>query len=100
MEFEWSETKRQEVIERRKVDILYAAFIFEGPVFVSKDGRKEYGEDRWIAVGLVENECFVVVYTIRDGTIRLITAWKGGRHERRRYQERLARQPAGDAWAG
>ncbi|WP_425287204.1 BrnT family toxin [Pelagibacterium luteolum] len=99
LEFTWSEAKRREVIASRRIDMLYAALIFEGPVFISRDVRKDYGEERSIALGAVGLECFVVVFTIRDDTIRLITAWKGGRDDRKRYQEELARRPAGDAWA-
>ena len=99
-EFEWDEAKRSEVFAARGVDILYAALIFEGPVFVKRDDRKDYGEERWTAIGAVEEQCFVVVYTIRDSAVRLITAWKGGRNDRARYQERLAVEPQGDVWPG
>lgn len=92
MEFEWDESKRQEVRQKRSVDILYAALIFDGPVLTRIDNRKDYGEERKISVGMVKDECFVVVYTEREGFIRLITAWKGGRNERSQYQAGLARR--------
>lgn len=92
MEFEWDETKRQQVLLERGVDILYAALIFEGPVLMRIDDRADYGETRQIALGMVDDECFVVVFTDRDGIRRLITAWKGGRNDRSRYQESLARR--------
>ena len=91
MEFEWDEVKRLKVIAERRVDMLYAALIFDGPVVSRIDDRKDYGETRLIALGLVEDECFVVVYTRRGDTIRLITAWKGGRDEHIQYEEGIAR---------
>ena len=91
MEFEWDEEKRLKVIAERRVDMLYAALIFDGPVITRIDDRRNYGETRFIALGLVDDECFVVVYTRRHNTIRLITAWKGGRDERIQYEEGLAR---------
>ncbi|MFG1358534.1 BrnT family toxin [Xanthobacter pseudotagetidis] len=91
MDFEWDESKRQDVVRKRSVDILYAALIFDGPILTRIDSRKDYGEERKISIGMIEDECFVVVYTERDGGIRLITAWKGGRHERSSYQASLAR---------
>ena len=90
MEFEWDEAKRQEIIERRDIDIVYAARIFRGPILTEQDLRKDYGEDRYIAIGLVEDRCFVVAYTYRGTVIRLITAWEGGRHVREEYKARIA----------
>ncbi|WP_394042069.1 BrnT family toxin [Xanthobacter aminoxidans] len=91
MDLEWDESKRQEVKQKRSVDLLYAALIFDGPVLTRIDDRKDYGEERKISIGMVEDDCFVVVYTERESCIRLITAWRGGRHERSQYQASLAR---------
>lgn len=90
MQFEWDEGKRRKTIVERDVDILRAARIFENTVIRSIDARQDYGEIRYRAVGLVDGECYVLVYTQRADAIRLITAWKGGRNERREYQKRLA----------
>jgi uncharacterized protein len=92
LDFEWDEDKRQQVIRERGVDILYAAQIFEGDVLTRIDDRKDYGEIRSISIGLVEGECFVVVHTMRGESLRLVTAWKGGRNDRSEYQARLARR--------
>jgi len=86
MVFQYDEQKRQEVIRTRGVDMLYAALIFESEVLTRVDNRQEYGEERLISLGMVGDECFVVVHTERNGTTRLITAWKGGRNEREKYQ--------------
>lgn len=96
LEFEWDENKRQEVICRRGVDILYAALIFEGEVLTRVDDRADYGEERLISLGMVEGECFVVVHTERNGVIRLIIAWKGGRHDRSYLEASLARRDQKD----
>ncbi|AJY45990.1 hypothetical protein TM49_10400 [Martelella endophytica] len=90
MEFQWDEVKRQRILAERGVDILYAALIFEGVVLTREDDRRDYGERREISLGMVDDECFVVVHTDRGGIRRLITAWKGGRDERRIYEARVA----------
>jgi uncharacterized DUF497 family protein len=90
LDFEWDERKRQQVIKERDVDMLYAALIFENPVLQRIDDRNNYGETRYISIGLVENECFVVVHTLRKNVTRLITAWKGGRDERYSYEQSLS----------
>jgi uncharacterized protein len=91
LEFEWDEAKRQRTIEERGVDVVYAALIFEGQVLTRMDDRKNYGEKRMISLGLVEDECFVVVHTERKDVTRLITAWKGGRDDRKQYEAGIAR---------
>ena len=97
MEFEWDEDKRQAVLEERDLDLLYAARIFNGFVAVRIDIRHDYGEERRVALGVIEGEAYYVVYTERDGLTRLITAWKGGRSGKRKYQASLARRDQPDA---
>ena len=92
MDFEWDETKRRKIIAERDVDILHAAGIFEGEFLTNVDDRADYGEKRLISLGMVDDECFVVVHTKRHGVTRLITAWKGGRDERRDYQAGITRR--------
>lgn len=92
MLFEWDEAKRRKIIAERRVDLLYAALIFERDVLTRLDDRQDYGELRYVSLGLVGDDCFVVVHTPRGETTRLITAWKGGEKERELYQERVARR--------
>jgi len=96
VEFEWDEDKRRKVMSERGVDMLVAALIFEGRVLTKIDARSDYGEMRFISLGLVDGDPFVVVHTERDGVTRLITAWKGGRHERQQYEAGIAGRPAQD----
>jgi hypothetical protein len=86
LELDWDEAKRQKTLAERNVDILYAAGIFEGRVLTRRDERDYDGEVRLISIGMVDGDCFVVVHTQRNAMTRLITAWRGGRDERRRYQ--------------
>ena len=90
MNFEWDEAKRHAILLARGIDILDAALIFEGEILTRIDDRKDYGEERMISIGYADRECYVVVYTKRNETIRLITAWKGGRHDRKYYSESVA----------
>jgi uncharacterized protein len=56
------------------------------------DDRAEYGEDRWVGVGMTRSRIVVVVYTERDDgeTIRIISLRKALRHERERYKKALS----------
>ena len=51
------------------------------------DERMEYGEDRWVSIGMLSQLTVVVVWTERDNdTIRIISARKANKHERRRFR--------------
>ena len=89
MDFEWDEEKRKKIMSERGIDILDAALIFEKEVLTKEDRRDDYGERRFISMGMVDGECYVVVHAMRNGNIRLITAWKGGRSGRKEYQKRF-----------
>jgi len=89
MEFEWDEKKRDQVNKKHDVDLLYAALIFVGPVIERPDERKDYGEERTIALGMIDGVPYTVVYTMRGSKTRLITAWRGGEDEREEYQNRF-----------
>lgn len=86
--FEWSEEKRRLNLSKHRVDFEMATLIFAGPVLVSEDTRQDYGERRFRALGQVDDDIYVVVFTLRDERRRIISAWKAGRKDRERYQNR------------
>ena len=91
MDFEWDEEKRFSNLEERGVDFRDAALIFEGIVIAKEDMRENYGEQRFRAVGQVDNEYYVVAYTWRGSVLRIISAWKVDEDGRKRYEEILSR---------
>ena len=89
--FEWDEEKRLSNIKERGVDFRDAALIFEGPVIIQEDKRENHGEQRFRALGEVDNDYYVVAFTWRGSTCRIISAWKVDEDGRRRYEEILSR---------
>src|SRR2546423_13420591 len=89
--FDWDETKRLFNLEERGVDFKDAALIFEGPVIAKEDTRKDYGEQRFRALGKVDDEYYIVAYTLRESICWIISAWKVGENGKRRYEEILSR---------
>ena len=83
--FQWDEDKRQEVLERRGIDFLDAIRMFAGPVLTVPSARR--GEPRWLAVGLVDGIEMTVIYTVRAGACRIITARRARRNERQNYYQ-------------
>lgn len=91
MEFEWDEEKRLSNIEERGVDFRDAALIFEGPIINKEDTRENYGERRFRALGNIDNEYYLVAYTWRGTTCRIISAWRVDEEGKKRYEETLSR---------
>ena len=91
MDFEWDEAKRLSNLEERGVDFQDAALIFQGTVIVKEDTRENYGEQRFRAIGQVDNEYYVVAYTWRGSVLRIISTWKVDEDGRKRYEEILSR---------
>ena len=83
MEFEWAEDKRLKVMRERGVDFVDVALIFEHPVWTRPDNRRDYSEQRWRSVGMVDDACYVAIHTRRGMKIRLVTACNAGRDEER-----------------
>jgi uncharacterized DUF497 family protein len=91
MEFEWDENKRDLNIEKHKIDFADAISIFEGVVYTVPDDRKDYGESRFISIGLMSEIEITVVYAVRSGVFRIISARRAHPKERGRYYEERAR---------
>ncbi|VAW40124.1 hypothetical protein MNBD_CHLOROFLEXI01-4367 [hydrothermal vent metagenome] len=90
MQFEWDERKRRENIRKHGFDFRDAWRVFNLPMLVALDDRKEYGEDRWIGIGILKTRVVIVVYTERgDDNIRIISMMKALTNERIRYEKLL-----------
>lgn len=52
---------------------------------VEVDSRRNYGESRLCATGLIGDRVYVMVFNLRETSIRLISLRKANRREVRRY---------------
>jgi hypothetical protein len=93
MDAEWDERKRLANIAKHRIDFVDARRIFEGRVLVNQELRRDYGEDRFSALGEFENRVFYVIYTRRGDSIRIISARRAGRYEREKYYASLNARP-------
>jgi hypothetical protein len=88
MRFEWDEQKNRANLQKHGIDFADAAEVFASPMLIALDDREEYGEERWIGLGMLKARVVVVIYTERDeDTIRIISLRKALRHERERYEQ-------------
>jgi uncharacterized DUF497 family protein len=76
----------------RGFDFAFASLIFEGPVLMVEDKRRDYGERRFAAIGLADQIHITLVFTDRTGLKndiirRIISARRSSRKERRLYDQ-------------
>ncbi len=90
MQFEWDERKNQSNIIKHGFDFADASRIFNLPMLINLDEREDYGEDRYIGIGLLDGRIVVVVYTEPDEKkVRIVSLRKALSHERKRYEQYL-----------
>jgi uncharacterized protein len=82
--------KENKHIKERGVDFPDAVLFLEGPVITKEDTRESYGEQRFRALGKVGDDYYVVAYTWRESTCRIISAWRVDEEGKRRYEEILS----------
>jgi len=90
LSFEWDEAKNEANIRNHGIDFLDAALIFENPRMEAIDDRADYGELRWIALGLSDEAVLRVVYTWRgENVVRIISARRANRRDAEKYYREI-----------
>ena len=86
--WDWDEAKRQ--TNRNKHGIDFAALVqFDWTTAqIEPDNRRDYGEDRFIAVGYVKDRLHKLIFTRRNGRVRVISFRKANRREQRKWASR------------
>jgi hypothetical protein len=86
VDFEWDPTKADSNLRKHGVTFLKAIGVFQDASRQDQpDTSNDFGEERWITLGRVEQIVLHVVYTQRAENIRLISARKATRNEQRIY---------------
>ena len=89
--FEWDENKRISNLEKHGVDFIDAAEFWSSPMVVIDDQRYQYGENRYIALGLLKKRVVVCAYTVRQNSvIRIISFRKANDREVKFYEKTKA----------
>lgn len=90
MDVEYDAQKRNDTLEQRNLDFSRCLEVFEEPHLTVEDNRRDYGEDRYITVGLLDDRMVVFVWTWRGSNIRIISMRKANEREQALYRPRLA----------
>jgi hypothetical protein len=88
--YTWDEEKNRANIRKHGIDFLDVPSMFQHPMVVFLDQRYDYGEDRWIGIGILKTLLAVVVFTEPGpDTTRIISARKATRNEERIYRDEV-----------
>ncbi|MFJ3525912.1 BrnT family toxin [Pseudomonas sp. NPDC090203] len=81
--------KRDKTLNERGLDFADASLVFAGPHLSAEDDRQEYGECRFITIGLLSGRMIVLVWTPRGAARRIISMRKANEREQKLYGHRL-----------
>jgi uncharacterized protein len=89
MRFEWDRRKATANLKKHGVSFPEAATVFGDPLsWTFRDPDHSHDEDRFLIFGTSRlGALLVVAHTERSGAIRLISARKATRRERKYYEE-------------
>lgn len=88
MQFEWDERKNESNIVKHGLDFADAPRLFANPMRTFLDDRHDYGEDRWIGFGLLDNRVIAVAFAEpEEDTVRIISMRRALAHEKKQYEQ-------------
>jgi len=93
MKFEWDANKNKTNLKKHGVDFNQAKEVFNDKDKIEIiDNRKDYGEERRKIIGNAMDLLLSVIYTMREATVRLISARAASRKERKDYNNKQTAQ--------
>jgi uncharacterized protein len=90
LDFEWDEAKRLSNLRKHGVDFVQAATFEWESAQEFEDRRNNYGERRWVARGKIGDQLHVLIYTRRDGRVRVISLREASRKEKADYAKKAS----------
>ena len=81
MQFTWHERKRQITHHCRGLDFADAEQVFAGPTFSFEDDREDYGEQRWVTLGVLRGKVVVIVHAESEDEIHVISMREADKDE-------------------
>ncbi len=88
-EFDWDENKRLLNARNHAIDFNDITAVFDGDIVTVEDNRFDYGEQRFITLGLLKGRVVAVVHTERGAITRIISARKATKYEQITYFEQV-----------
>ncbi|WLF84290.1 BrnT family toxin [Moraxella sp. ZY210820] len=87
MIFEWDKEKEHLSFQNHGVHFSEAITVFLDPYNIIDEDYREYGETRYITVGMSSHHRLLkVIWTDRDPNTRIISAWKATAQDKKAYE--------------
>ena len=77
--------KRKANLRKHKVDMTECYEAFDAPMLTRGDDREDYGEQRFVSLGLARGKVVVLVWVDGEAEPRLISCRKAEPHETEAY---------------
>jgi uncharacterized DUF497 family protein len=87
MEYEWDDAKAAANLRKHGVAFATIEDFDWSNAFVVSDERFDYGEERWLAIGMIGSRLHSLTFAIRGDRIRVISLRVAEPKERRLYHE-------------
>ncbi len=88
MKVTWDPVKAETNFHKHKIMFSDAEAVLFDPMSLTLEDKSAEGEQRFVSIGTdALNRALVVVYTYRENDIRLISARRATRKERKTYEE-------------
>lgn len=81
--------KRDATLRQRGLDTADAGDVADGPAITIEDDRRDYGEIRYLTIGLPAGRMVLLAWTPRDDARRIISMRKATPRERARCEPLL-----------
>ncbi len=89
MTYEWDDAKNRSNFAKHGVDFADAELVLTGPCVTFVDNRFDYGEERYVSLGLLAGRVVVIAHSLRGGATHIISMRKANRREQKIYTKRL-----------
>lgn len=86
--WDWDEQKRQATLRLRGLDFSLIHDFDLTTAWIDPDDRRDYGEARFKATGMIGDRLFIVIFTPRGERFRLISLRKANTREKREWENR------------
>ncbi len=90
IQFKWDETKRETNLRVHGIDSVDTHQVFDGLTFTFEDSRFNYGESRYVTLGLLKQFVVTVIHTEHHNVIRIISVRRATKHEQTIYFRQIS----------
>ena len=81
---------RQSNIQKHGIDFMGIEKVFAGDTVTILDDRRDYGETRFVTLGLLKDGIVVIAHTESDEVIRIISVREATKNEETSYFKAIA----------